>query len=194
MRKYTSLPFTEYTTASGNFDANRKPITKIVLHSIVGTVNSAISRFATRNTGVSAHYIIGNDGKLYAGLEEYFVAYHSGSYGVNQESIGIEHEWYQGLILTDKLYETSSKLVADICRAYGIPCDAQHVLRHNQIVATGCPNLVDTNKIIALAQKVLQPQPLTCEQKLDKTKQVLLKQGITDTQRVQEAKKVLGIA
>lgn len=35
--------------------------------------------------------------------------------------------------------------------------------------------------------------PLTCDQKINLIKQVLLKQGVTDTQRVQDVKKVLGI-
>jgi hypothetical protein len=37
-REYTTLPFTEYATTA--FDSNRLPITQIIIHSTVGTVQS----------------------------------------------------------------------------------------------------------------------------------------------------------
>ncbi len=151
-RKYTSLPFEEFETASGNFDDNRQTIDTIIIHSTVGTVKSAISRFGNPESEVSAHYIIGNDGKLYAGLEEYLVAYHSGKYAVNQKSIGIEHEWYDGLAPSDALYQTSAKLVKDICDFYNIPIDRDHIKQHKEIVATRCPNAIDIDRIIKEAQ------------------------------------------
>jgi hypothetical protein len=154
-REETTLPNIEFTTATGNYDESRLPIDTIVIHSTVGTVQSAINRFGTKGTKVSAHYIIGNDGKLYQGLEEYYTAYHSGNYNINQRSIGIEHEWYQGIHPSDALYETSAKLVADICRFYNIPCDRQHIKKHSEIIPTACPNEIDVERIVRQARQIL---------------------------------------
>jgi len=154
-REETTLPNIEFTTATGNYDESRLPIDTIVIHSTVGTVQSAINRFGTKGTQVSAHYIIGNDGKLYQGLEEYYTAYHSGNYNVNQRSIGIEHEWYKGIIPSDALYDTSSKLVADICKFYNIPCDRQHIKKHSEIIPTACPNEIDVERIVRQARQIL---------------------------------------
>ena len=63
-REETTLPNIEFTTATGNYDESRLPIDTIVIHSTVGTVQSAINRFGTKGTRVSAHYIVGNEGKL----------------------------------------------------------------------------------------------------------------------------------
>jgi hypothetical protein len=154
-REETTLPNIEFTTATGNYDESRLPIDTIVIHSTVGTVQSAINRFGTKGTKVSAHYIIGNDGKLYQGLEEYYTAYHSGNYNVNQRSIGIEHEWYKGITPSDALYETSAKLVADICKFYKIPCDRKHIKKHSEIVPTACPNEIDVERIVNQARQIL---------------------------------------
>lgn len=165
-RTYTTLPYTEYTTTI--YDDNRKPITNIIIHSTVCTVQQAINTFSSPNATTSAHYIIGNDGKLWAGLEEYEVGYHCGNYEMNQKSIGIEHEWYSGLTISDALYSMSAKLVADICKFYNLPCNRTTVKMHKEIVPTGCPNLIDTERIVREANTILNGGPIVddCPAKL----------------------------
>ena len=159
-RKYTSLPYTEYTVATGNFDTSRKPITQIVIHSTVSTYKSAISWFGNPKAGTSAHYIISNKGELAAMLEEYYTAYHSGNYGVNQTSIGIEHEWYNGITPSDKLYQESALLVHDICHFYGLSINRGVIKGHKEIVPTGCPNEIDVDRIVREAQALDKPTDL----------------------------------
>lgn len=156
MRKYTSIPFTEYDVAIGSFDGNRRPIDRIVLHTTVGTIEATKATFASTK-GTSAHYTVGWDGKLYAFLEEYNVAYATGNYPMNQRSISIEHvdNGQYTSVRPDALYETSAKLVADICREYGIPCDRSHILKHNEVVATGCPHNLDVDRIIKRANEIM---------------------------------------
>lgn len=148
-RSYTSLPYTEYTTTA--FDSNRLPITKVVIHSTACTLQQAINTFSSPNAQTSAHYIVDMDGKLYAGLEEYSVAYHSGNYEMNQKSIGIENVWYNGIHPSDELYAKSAALVKDICNFYKLPIDKTTIIPHNQVVPTGCPNEISVDKIISLA-------------------------------------------
>jgi hypothetical protein len=162
-RIVTGLPYTEYTTASGNYDdeSHRKPIDRIIIHTVVGTKNGAIARFSTVGTQVSAHYIVDVDGKLYHGLEETLVGFHAGVYAMNQRSIGIEHADngdFNG-VRPDVLYKTSAALVADICKFYAIPIDRQHILKHSEVIATGCPDSLDIDRIVKEAKVIATPLP-----------------------------------
>ena len=153
-RKYTSLPFTEYPVAEGHYDTTRKPITKVVLHSSASTRQVLINTFAGGTRMVSAHYGIDNDGSILAFLEEYNTAYAVGKYPANQETISIEHIDNGATVKlhTDAQYETSIKLVKDICNFYNLPIDADHIVPHSSITATACPNGLDVERIIRGAQ------------------------------------------
>ena len=158
-RKYTSLPFKEYTVAEEHFDTSRVyPINKIILHSSASTRQGLINTFGGGTRMVSAHYGIDNDGSILAFLEEYNTAYHSGNYTVNQDSIGIEHIDDGATVRkhTNEQYDTSIKLVADICKFYSIPCDLEHIKPHSAIVSTACPNGLNVSRIIDGARILLQ--------------------------------------
>lgn len=176
-RQATTLPCEQLEVGDGNWNTDRAPIIhSIVLHTMVGTVAGANARFNTPNTQVSAHYGIGLDGKLYQWVDEDNVAFHAGSYIVNQTSIGIEHEdgtnpqtnpqGYNNP-RPDALYETSAKLVAEICKFYDFPADTDHIFRHEDVIdkqfypgGTSCPDALDTNRIIRMANEILNPPPL----------------------------------
>lgn len=157
------MPYTELVVATGNFDTSRAKVDRIVIHTMVGTVNGAAARFAGKGNQVSAHYGVGYDGKLYHWLEETFTAYHAGNYPMNQRSIGIEHEdmGNYNSPRPDALYETSAKLVADICKYYNIPIAREYIIKHSDVIATGCPDSLDIDRIIARAQQIANPTPTT---------------------------------
>lgn len=159
MRKYTSLPYTEYVVATGNFDKSRKPVDRIVLHHTNGTFKSAIAWFGNPKAGTSAHYIVSNKGEIAAMLEEYYTAYHCGDYPMNQRSIGIETEWYDGMTRTEDLYKKVVELVADICRYYKIPADRSHIIKHSEVKATQCPGTLDVERIVRDVNKLLNGEP-----------------------------------
>lgn len=153
-RIVTTLPYTELDIAIGNFDTSRKTIDRVLIHTMVGTWKSAAARFANPASKVSAHYGVKKDGGIIHWLEETYTGYHAGDYSMNQRSIGIEHEDggdYNG-VRPDTLYITSSKLVRDICKYYNIPIDRQHIIKHSEVVATGCPDALDIDRIIKGAQ------------------------------------------
>lgn len=170
-RQTTTLPdVTQFTVADGNWDTDRGPIMSIILHTMDGTVEGANARFNNPASQVSAHYGVGLDGKLYQWCDEDNVAYHSGNYHVNQTSIGIEHE--DGGNYNDPrpdiLYASSAKLVADICKFYQIPCDSEHIFKHSSVIdrtiypgGTACPDALDTDRIISMANDILNPKPVT---------------------------------
>lgn len=163
-REQTTLPNIEYTTMAFDGEEFRKPIDRIVIHTTIGSKDSAISTFSKPTASTSAHYIVDLDGTLYQGLEEYNVAFHAGNYAMNQRSIGIEHadNGHYTDPRPDSLYKTSAKLVADICKFYGIPVDRQHILKHNEVTATGCPHNLDIDRIVREANEIVSV-PVTNE-------------------------------
>lgn len=192
-RKYTSLPYKEETVHEDRFDISRSPIEYVIIHTTVGSMQSAINLFANKpqpGKETSAHYGVKLDGGIIAWLEEYYTGYHCGNYQMNQKSIGIEHEdnWNgkdPEPERTDALYETSSKLVYDICKFYSIPIDRTHILKHKEVkgVATACPDKLDIDRIIKGAVSLQDaPGSSNCEKvvkELTKT-QKLLEEALTE--------------
>ncbi len=52
-----------------------------------------------------------------------------------------------------KTVANCARLVADICKRYGIPLDRKHVLGHNEVTATACPGGLDVDEVVRLAKK-----------------------------------------
>jgi N-acetylmuramoyl-L-alanine amidase len=168
MRKVTTLPVTEMTVgpqwngSQGNWDTNRQTIVTVVIHTMVGTVQSANARFNDPASEVSAHYGVGLDGTIYHWVDETLVAYHAGTYGMNQISIGIEHEDNGNFNdpRPNALYTASAKLVADICHYYNIAIDRNNVKKHSECSSTACPDALDIDRIVREASaRQQQPQP-----------------------------------
>jgi len=137
---------------SPNFDSNRKPITKVVLHWFgVGTLTTASNRFLNPDSKVSAHYGVSGI-KIYQWVKEEDVAWHCGVYTTNQCSIGIECDATTEHEATDETYNTIGELLADICKRNNIPLDREHIIGHNEVKATACPGTLDLNRIIEIAK------------------------------------------
>lgn len=138
-----------------------KPIKKIVLHWIVGTLESADATFANPDRKASAHYGIANN-EIHQYVREEDTAWHASNWGINQESIGIEHEggWLESdgkrKVPTATTHQTSAKLIADICNRYQLPIDRNTIHVHNEYSATQCPGSLDVNRIIELARQYAQ--------------------------------------
>lgn len=163
MRQTTTLPHDTidvrrlWNGSKGNCDNSRLPIDTIVIHTMVGTLNGSTAHFKNPLQNSAAHYGIDFQGRVVSWIPESVTAYHAGRYEVNQRSIGIEHEDNdnsQG-IRPDALYESSAKLVADICNEYSIPLDRLHIKRHDEIKSTSCPGTLDIDRIISRAKEIL---------------------------------------
>ena len=109
----------------------------------------AIRRFKDPASILSAHYVIGADGRIAQLVSEDDTAYHAGVFSVNQRSIGIEHEAGPAMPPTDALYAASARLHADIATRYALPLEVgTTVLPHHAIVATECPGTLDLDRIV----------------------------------------------
>lgn len=148
-----------------NFKRGRdgQTISFIILHTVVGSLQSAIATFQNPNRIASAHYIVGLDGRVVQMVSEADTAYHCGNWTINTQSIGIENTDngdYNGP-RTPQLYEASANLVADICNRYGIPCDRNHIKKHLEVSLkpTACPDSLDIDRIVRRANEILHPAP-----------------------------------
>jgi len=121
----------------------------IVDHWTVVMFEGAIRRFLNPASILSAHYVIGSDGRIAQLVSEDDTAYHAGVYSVNQRSIGIEHEAGPAMPPTDALYEASARLHADIAIRHGLSLEVgATVLPHHAIVPTECPGTLDLDRIV----------------------------------------------
>lgn len=129
-----------------------RPIDKVVIHITDGpTIQSTINWFQNSNqiikvkdpkTGnlvdlpikVSAHYVIGQDGKVVQMVKHSDIAHHASS--SNASSIGIEHVARKSgknqLPPTQAQYCSSAALVNWLCRGFGIPMNRLHILGHSE--------------------------------------------------------------
>ena len=121
----------------------------IVDHWTVVMFEGAIRRFLNPTSILSAHYVIGSDGRIAQLVSEDDTAYHAGVFSVNQRSIGIEHEAGPAMPPTTALYEASARLHADIAARHGLTLEVGTTVRpHHAIVPTECPGTLDLDRIV----------------------------------------------
>lgn len=137
---------------------DRMKIDRIVIHHNATTSkNVAMETWYERNGNwTSAHYeIAGNE--IWGCVGEQYCAFHSGDKTMNRRSIGLEHVNATGApnwTISEATYQTSARLIADICKRYSIPIDTRHIIPHKQVSATECPGGIDMSKLIRMAQEV----------------------------------------
>src|SRR6266511_4411947 len=81
------VPESNYSVGRGG-----QGVELIVDHWTVVMFEGAIRRFKNPASILSAHYVIGSDGRVAQLVSEDDTAFHAGVFSVNQRSIGIEHE------------------------------------------------------------------------------------------------------
>lgn len=148
----------------GNWRPGRqifKPIT-IVIHVMDGTLAGTDAWFANSASRVSAHYGVSTK-EIHQYVHESDTAYHAGNVrgatwpllrpnvNPNLYTIGIEHEGRVDTAWTGLLYGQSTMLVREICKRWGIPMDATHIIGHHEIYSPKpCPGLWDKTHYLTL--------------------------------------------
>jgi len=127
-------------------------IDKVILHWIVGTLESADATFNNPSRLASAHYGVGGT-RIHQYVKEEDCAWHAGNLLVNRQSIGIECEGGPDLPISEDTYRTCAWLVRDICNRYQIPLSRTHIKGHKEVSdkPTQCPGTLDIDRIISLA-------------------------------------------
>ncbi len=136
---------TAHPAHRSNFTRSRRErtynIRRIVVHVGEGSYSSVVRWFKDSRANVSAHYVVGRDGKIAQCARHKNICWHSGSWKVNCHSIGIEHAGYGRYrnTWTRAMVRSSARLAAYICKRHRIRVDVRHIVPHRRIVATQCP-------------------------------------------------------
>jgi len=126
-------------------------VKRLVVHWVVGTLESADATFANPQRNASAHYGIG-DNDIHRYVKDEDTAWHCGDWLWNLKTIGIEHEGGPNLPISEDTYKSSAMLIKNLCTKYNIPIDREHITGHSDYVATQCPGTFDIDKVIKLAK------------------------------------------
>ena len=141
----------------------------IVLHTTSGSFDGAARWFATRDSGVSAHYLVGLDGRVVQFVEEADTARHAGRVlrptaaivrgggNPNRFTVGIEFEDAgepESVRRTEAQHRSGARLIAGIARRWAIPLDREHVIGHREVFAAkSCPGNLDLERMLAGARR-----------------------------------------
>lgn len=137
---------------SPNYDTNRKPIDRVVIHWFGAGNQAGADATFQKPSGTSAHYSV-EDTTVHQYVKEEHVAYHAGNYAMNQRSIGIEHSATPDRPATEATYQTAGKLLGEICARHNIPLDREHIIKHSEVPrATQCCGTIDIDKLISIAK------------------------------------------
>jgi hypothetical protein len=117
-----------------------KQIDLIVIHIAQGSYSGTVSWFKNRYSDVSAHYVVGERGKVTQCVRNEDIAWHAGNWRYNKRSIGIEHSGYASSPGAFRgTYRTSAKLSAHLARRYNIPVDRKHFVLHRNVPGVNKP-------------------------------------------------------
>jgi hypothetical protein len=126
----------------GNYtNANRgaKQIDRIVIHVVEGSYSAAINWFQDPRANASAHYVVDRKGHEAQCVKNEDIAWHAGWWKTNKKSISIEHAGSirNSRSFTNRMYRSSARLSAYLCRRFNIPVDRRHIIGHDEV--PGCP-------------------------------------------------------
>ena len=134
---HAPAPEPDYPAAIGFVKARHfaartsRTITQVVIHITDGVAKDCrrtAEFFRSGETTASAHYVVGQDGKVIQCVREKDVAFHG--HDANSSSIGIEHQARTrgelkssdpGMEATEEQYLASARLVYSLCAKYGLP-------------------------------------------------------------------------
>lgn len=114
---------------SPNFNSrfNTKIDTIVIHYTDTNRINSIISWFKDKISKVSAHYVIGRDGRIVQMVKDENNAWHAGAsyfkgrYNVNKFSIGIELVGTKDSGFTDKQYKACAYICSLLIDKFNIP-------------------------------------------------------------------------
>jgi N-acetylmuramoyl-L-alanine amidase len=115
-----------YWVGTTNFNL-RKPNYVVIHHTAQDSTAQTLKTFTLPSTQVSAHYVIGRDGRVYHMLNDYLRAWHGGAakWGnttdINSSSIGIELDNNGKEPFSEPQITSLLHILAGLKKAYGVP-------------------------------------------------------------------------
>ncbi|MGH2710775.1 MAG: N-acetylmuramoyl-L-alanine amidase [Actinomycetota bacterium] len=135
----------------------------IIVHTNHGSFVGTVSWFGREGSGVSAHYLVGLDGRVALFVDEGDTAQHAGKeesesravFGrtdANRSAIGIEFEDAgkpDSSPRSERQYEAGGRLIREVAHRWNIPLDSAHIVGHRDVrQGTDCPGNLDVERLI----------------------------------------------
>lgn len=164
----TFIPIPAWNGRTGNYSPGRAYYTgprigsiakvdKIVCHWINGNQALADAAFTRATRIASAHFSV-QDSSVHQYVKLSDTAYHSGKGVINCESVAIEHAGSPTLAVSEATYETSARLIVDICRKLGLVPSRGLLHAHNEYMPTQCPGTLDLDRLAGRAVEIWNTQ------------------------------------
>ena len=131
-----TLNISQIWVGTVNFNL-RKPNYVVIHHTAQNSAAQTLKTFTTVSTQVSAHYVIGRDGKINHMLNDYMRSWHSGvgKWGnetdLNSSSLGIELDNNGSEPFSDLQITSLIKLLGSLKKTYNIP--AANFIGHSDV-------------------------------------------------------------
>lgn len=111
------------------------PVDLVILHTVEGTAQAAVSWFRDPAAGVSAHYVVGPSGLVYECVPEDMACWAAGNIHYNRRAMQIECAGYakDPATWTEQMVLSVGELVGEICRRHDIPIDRAHIIGHVEV-------------------------------------------------------------
>ena len=136
------MTIVEKPVAPNNYKDGRagERIDLIVIHVTQGNKTATARWFASPKAGVSAHYLVTQEGEVWRFVRETDTAFHAGVYEVDLRSVGIEHEGVGvNYAPNEAQLAASVKLARAICERWGLSPNDATIRPHRVFRATICP-------------------------------------------------------
>jgi len=136
IREIPVQPIAEEWVGTTNFGL-RKANYVVIHHTAQKSTEQTLKTFTLPRTQVSAHYVIGRDGKIYHMLNDYLRAWHGGAsrWGnatdINSSSIGIELDNNGFEAFAEPQISSLLQVLAELKKTHGIP--AANFIGHSDI-------------------------------------------------------------
>jgi len=188
-----SLMAGKYWVGTTNFNL-RKPNYVVIHHTAQDSTAQTLKTFTLPSTQVSAHYVIGRDGRVYHMLNDYLRAWHGGvarwgnTTDINSSSIGIELDNNGKEPFSEPQIASLIQVLTNLKKAYGIPTanfighadiaparknDPSALFPWKRLAGAGfglwydagpLPSPFGPDSAVALAGRLLAPPPLESEE------------------------------
>ncbi len=140
-----------------------------VIHVAEGTKTACIATFRDPSVQKSSHFLVGKDGSITQFVSTKNTAFCNGIVvspvselvlqrfptNPNDYTFSIENEGISTDDFTPAQYQTNAVILAYLHKAWNLPLDSTHVIRHREIEQSKtCPGVVNVEKIINLARAI----------------------------------------
>jgi len=145
----------EYIESKNYFSRDGHKPEFIVIHIMQGMMEGTISWFKNPASGVSAHYLVGKDGRVVQMVKDAEAAWHAGRIhnpsekakrilktnlfggyvNPNKYSLGIECEGRAGDMWMEAQIQSLAELIKMLCARFDILRDDLHIIDHQEIAS-----------------------------------------------------------